>query len=170
MILLYCIQRHSSVFFPPKQDEHQLMISLPHKIDTSSTTCYELTFVFFKLQLSNIPACYLGSAQTSKAETISNLLAGNYRVVYVTPEWVSSDNARDILQRLENSVKITLLAVDEAHCVSQWGFDFRPAYRYDLSISFSAAKYETVFILNYTDPDKFSDSHKLHKNDVITIV
>ncbi|MEO0559864.1 MAG: ATP-dependent DNA helicase RecQ [Bacteroidota bacterium] len=50
---------------------------------------------------------------------------GRYRVIYMTPERVQSDLFRARAGRLP----VTLLAIDEAHCISEWGHDFRPAYR-----------------------------------------
>lgn len=80
-----------------------------------------------KLELYHIPACYLGSAQTNNAEAKAGVLRGEYRVVYLTPEYVSTDTA--FLAQVQKSVGLTLVAIDEAHCVSQWGHDFRSSYR-----------------------------------------
>jgi superfamily II DNA helicase RecQ len=52
---------------------------------------------------------------------------GRYLLLYVTPELVV--NATDQLQQLHRSRGIGLVAVDEAHCVSEWGHDFRRSYR-----------------------------------------
>lgn len=79
------------------------------------------------LSVANIPACYLGSSQSEKAKICEELLNGKYRLVYVTPEYATSDNS--LLQNLNKRVGIDLIAIDEAHCVSQWGHDFRSAYR-----------------------------------------
>lgn len=80
------------------------------------------------LEQQGIPAAFLGSAQTEKAEIEAKLFRGEIRLLYVTPEFISE--RVDFVKRLNSkSNKVCLVAVDEAHCVSQWGHDFRSAYR-----------------------------------------
>jgi ATP-dependent DNA helicase RecQ len=55
---------------------------------------------------------------------LNNCIHGNIKFLYLSPERLNTDM---ILQRLPH-MNINLLAIDEAHCVSQWGYDFRPAY------------------------------------------
>ncbi|XP_007255315.3 Werner syndrome ATP-dependent helicase homolog [Astyanax mexicanus] len=78
-----------------------------------------------QLQMSNIQACFLGSAQTRNV--FADLKKGFFRVVYMTPEFCSGNIS--LLEQLNKSIGIALIAVDEAHCISQWGHDFRGAYR-----------------------------------------
>lgn len=76
------------------------------------------------LSLGNISACLLGSAQNDR-NAEQDVLDGHYQVVYAAPEYIVRHT--EYLEKL--SSKLTLIAIDEAHCVSQWGHDFRPSYR-----------------------------------------
>ncbi|XP_063232797.1 bifunctional 3'-5' exonuclease/ATP-dependent helicase WRN-like [Bacillus rossius redtenbacheri] len=81
------------------------------------------------LQVANISACMLGSAQTSKKKVEEGIFSGEHRVVYLTPELCVGDYGQQLLLDLARRRSITLVAIDEAHCVSQWGHDFRGSYR-----------------------------------------
>lgn len=69
-------------------------------------------------------AIYSGMSKTEIDHTLDNFVHDDYKFLYLSPERLLS---RLVIERIK-LMKVALIAIDEAHCVSQWGHDFRPAY------------------------------------------
>ncbi len=72
----------------------------------------------------NAKAIYSGMHPNEIEITLNNAVYGDVKLLYVSPERLQTDSFREHLKKM----KVNLIAVDEAHCVSQWGYDFRPPY------------------------------------------
>ncbi|MFA5826802.1 MAG: RecQ family ATP-dependent DNA helicase, partial [Gallionellaceae bacterium] len=83
------------------------------------------------LKQLGVSAAFLNSSLDANAarEVSQQLLRGELKLLYVAPERLMTEGFLNLLERLEQDNRIALFAIDEAHCVSQWGHDFRPEYR-----------------------------------------
>lgn len=79
------------------------------------------------LEKKGITACCYNSSQPNRSKLMMNILENKYQVIYLTPE--TAVKSQDMLQQFEETHGISLIAIDESHCVSLWGADFRPKYR-----------------------------------------
>ena len=99
----------------------------------SEGTCIVITplIALMKDQVSNLrhhgiraAAIYSGLSREEIIITLENCILGDTKILYVSPERLSSEIFRTKLRHMH----VSFITVDEAHCISQWGYDFRPSY------------------------------------------
>ena len=82
------------------------------------------------LRVDGVAASFLNSTLLSheRDEVLASVREGRCRLLYVSPERIAGEGSQS-LRRMLQQANLTFIAIDEAHCISQWGHDFRPEYR-----------------------------------------
>ena len=117
-----------------------------------------------------IPSTYINSTLTSSeySQTIENIMYDIYKIIYVAPERLNSESFLMFL----NKLNISMITIDEAHCVSQWGHDFRPSYREIANVILNLKKRPIVsaFTATATELVKEDIVNLLHLSTPFTLV
>lgn len=110
------------------------------------------------LKANGVPAAYINSSADSGSimQTENDAIDGHLKILYVSPEKLVSQSFQSLLKRL----KINLFAVDEAHCISAWGHDFRPEYT---QLKFLKNQFPGVPMMALT-----ATADKLTRKDILT--
>lgn len=108
-----------------------------------------------------ISSTFINSTLTSKQymTIVNNARNSKYKIIYVAPERLNSESFINLL----NSIEISMIAIDEAHCVSQWGHDFRPSYKEIANVILNLNKRPVVTAFTAT-------ATELVKNDIIDLL
>lgn len=105
---------------------------------------------------NGIPAAEVNSNmdEETNRKVMDELFAGHIKILYMSPERLLLD-----LPRLSSDIKISLFAIDEAHCISQWGHDFRPVYT---SLSFIKENYPDTPVMALT-----ATADRITRDDIV---
>ena len=124
------------------------------------------------LRVDGVDASYLNSTQTSseRDEVIASLRQDRCRLLYVSPERLVGEGSQGF-RRMLSQCGVRFIAIDEAHCISQWGHDFRPEYRQlgQLREDFPGATFH-AFTATATERVRHDIVHELRLNDPLVLV
>ena len=149
-----------AVVVMPTGSGKSLCYQLPAMLRTGATLVVSPLIALMKdqvdaLRARGLPATFINSSisEVEQHKRIEGLRKGEYKLVYVAPERFRSGRFISVLQ----SVSVSLLAIDEAHCISTWGHDFRPDYLRLKAVRESLNKPQTIALTATATPYVRSD-------------
>jgi ATP-dependent DNA helicase RecQ len=121
------------------------------------------------LQACGYPAAavHSGMSQAQQDETVRDILAGRCRLVFVSPERALTPGFQSMAQRVD----VAAIVIDEAHCVSHWGHDFRPEYRQLAALKEVLPRASVhAYTATATERVRADIAEQLHLHDPVTLV